>query len=68
MPALLLAACARATLTPSPTAASMGEMGKTTTDELAPLVTGFYDGGEVASTRPGIMVNMPILSWPGGHR
>ena len=24
--------------------------------------------GEVAIVRPGIVVNMPILSWPGGHR
>ena len=25
-------------------------------------------GGEVTITRPGIVVNMPILVWPGGHR
>jgi hypothetical protein len=24
--------------------------------------------GEVSLARPGIVVNMPILSWPGGHR
>jgi len=45
--ALLLAACARATATPSPTAAPMAGMGQTTSGDLAPLVTGFYDGGEV---------------------
>lgn len=45
--ALLLAACARTTATPSPTAAPMGEMGETTSSDLAPLVTGFYNGGEV---------------------
>jgi hypothetical protein len=45
--ALLLAACARATTTPSPTAAPMAGMGQTTSGDLAPLVTGFYDGGEV---------------------
>ena len=45
--ALLLAACARATATPSPTAAPMAGMGQTTSGDLAPLVTGFYNGGEV---------------------
>jgi hypothetical protein len=24
--------------------------------------------GEVAITRPGVVVNMPLLTWPGGHR
>lgn len=24
--------------------------------------------GQVAITRPGAVVNMPVLSWPGGHR
>ena len=44
---LVLAACARATTTPGPTAAPMGEMGKATSGDLAPLVTGFYNGSEV---------------------
>ncbi len=25
-------------------------------------------GGEAKSTEPGIVVNMPFLTWPGGHR
>jgi len=24
--------------------------------------------GEVTITRPGVVVNMPLLTWPGGHR
>lgn len=45
--ALLLAACARATATPSPTSAPVRGMGQASSSELAPLVTGFYNGGEV---------------------
>jgi len=43
----VLAACAQATATPSPTAAPMGGMEEATSGDLAPLVTGYYDGGEV---------------------
>lgn len=24
--------------------------------------------GEVTVTRPGVVINMPLLTWPGGHR
>jgi len=45
--ALLLAACARATTTPRPTTAPMEEMEQATYGDMAPLVTGLYNGSEV---------------------
>ena len=45
--ALLVVACAGATPTPSPTAAPMSGMQQAPSTDLAPLVTGFYNGGEV---------------------
>ena len=46
--ALLLAGCARGTATPSPTVASMSGVQQAPSTDLAPLVTGFYNGGEVS--------------------
>jgi hypothetical protein len=25
-------------------------------------------GGEIAIERPGVVINMPLLTWPGGRR
>jgi hypothetical protein len=34
----------------------------------APEVKAAESKGEVTITRPGVVVNMPLLTWPGGHR